>query len=46
MVDVTTASIGVVWYATAGFWVFHVEGFNNAPAWIRAGREEQTYSRF
>ena len=29
-----------------GFVVRHVKRIANAPAWNRAGREEQTYSRF
>ena len=28
------------------FVVRHVKRIHNAPAWNRAGREEQTYSRF
>ena len=43
------ASEGVsaeVWQAPAGFVVRHVKRVSNAPAWNRAGREEQTYSRF
>ena len=28
------------------FVVKHIKRINNAPAWNRAGREEQVYSRF
>jgi hypothetical protein len=28
------------------FVVRHIKRVNNAPAWNRAGREEQVYSRF
>ena len=41
-----TAAIAAVWQAPTGFVVRHVKRVNNAPAWNRAGREEQTYSRF
>lgn len=41
-----TAAIAAVWQAPTGFVVRHVKRINNAPAWNRAGREEQTYSRF
>ena len=41
-----TAAIAAVWQAPAGFVVRHVKRVSNAPAWNRAGREEQTYSRF
>ena len=42
-----TAAIGAVWdNAQGGFVVRHVRRVSNAPAWNRAGREEQTYSRF
>lgn len=42
-----TAAIGAVWdNAQGGFVVRHVRRVSNAPVWNRAGREEQTYSRF
>ena len=41
-----TAAIAAVWQTPTGFVVRHVKRVNNAPAWNRAGREEQTYSRF
>ena len=41
-----TAAIAAVWQAPTGFVVRHVKRVSNAPAWNRAGREEQTYSRF
>ena len=42
-----TAAISAVWDgAQGGFVVKHVRRISNAPAWSRAGREEQTYSRF
>lgn len=41
-----TAAIAAVWQTPTGFVVRHVKRVSNAPAWNRAGREEQTYSRF
>lgn len=41
-----TAAIAAVWQSPSGFVVRHVKRVSNAPAWNRAGREEQTYSRF
>lgn len=41
-----TAAISAVWDGEGGFVVRHVKRIHNAPAWNRAGREEQTYSRF
>ena len=41
-----TAAIAAVWQGPSGFVVRHVKRVSNAPAWNRAGREEQTYSRF
>lgn len=46
VVAAITAAIAAVWQAPTGFVVRHVKRVNNAPAWNRAGREEQTYSRF
>ncbi|MEG2316738.1 MAG: OadG family transporter subunit [Clostridia bacterium] len=41
-----TAAIATVWQGENAFVVRHVRRISNAPAWNRAGREEQTYSRF
>lgn len=41
-----TAAIAMVWDSPNGFQVRHVKRVHNAPAWNRAGREEQAYSRF
>lgn len=41
-----TAAISAVWDGQGGFTVRHVRRIANAPVWNRAGREEQTYSRF
>ncbi len=41
-----TAAIAAVWQGEQGFVVRHVKRVNNAPAWNRAGREDQTYSRY
>ena len=46
MIAAITAAIAAVWQAPTGFVVRHVKRVSNAPAWNRAGREEQTYSRF
>ena len=43
---VSAEVIAAVWQAPTGFVVRHVKRVSNAPAWNRAGREEQTYSRF
>lgn len=40
-----TAAIAAVWQEDTGFVVRHVKRVNNAPAWNRAGRDDQTYSR-
>lgn len=40
-----TAAIAAVWQGDAGFVVRHVRRVHNAPAWNRAGREDQIYSR-
>lgn len=40
-----TAAIAAVWQEDTGFVVRHVKRVSNAPAWNRAGREDQTYSR-
>lgn len=41
-----TAAVASVLGTQTGFAVRHVKRIANAPAWNRAGREEQTYSRF
>lgn len=41
-----TAAVAAVWQGEQGFVVRHIKRVSNAPAWNRAGREEQTYSRF
>lgn len=46
VVAAITAAIASVWEGEQGFVVRHVRRLNNAPVWNRAGREEQTYSRF
>lgn len=46
VVAAITAVIAAVWQSEQGFVVRHIKRINNAPAWNRAGREEQTYSRF
>ena len=40
-----TAAIAAVWQSDTGFVVRHVRRVHNAPAWNRAGREDQVYSR-
>lgn len=46
VVAAITASIAAIWQGENGFVIRHVKRIHNAPAWNRAGREEQTYSRF
>lgn len=41
-----TAAIAAVWESPNGFVVRHVKRVSNAPAWKRAGRDEQTYSHY
>ena len=41
-----TAAVAAVWQGEKGFVVRHVKRIQNAPPWNRAGRQEQTYSRF
>ncbi len=45
LIAAITAAIAAVWQGEKGFVVRHIKRVNNAPAWNRAGREEQTYSR-
>lgn len=46
VIAVITAAIAAVWDGGNSFVVRRVKRVSNAPAWNRAGREEQTYSRF
>jgi sodium pump decarboxylase gamma subunit len=46
LIAVITAAISAVWEnKSSSFTVRHVRRINNASAWQRAGREDQTYSR-
>ena len=40
-----TAAISAVWQEETGFIVRRVRRIHNAPAWNRAGRDDQIYSR-
>ena len=40
------AAIAAIWDGETGFTVRRVRRISNAPAWNRAGRDEQIYSRF
>lgn len=40
-----TAAIAAVWQKDAGFVVRRIRRIHNAPAWNRAGRDDQIYSR-
>ncbi len=40
-----TAAISAVWQENTGFVVRRVRRIHNAPAWNRAGRDDQIYSR-
>ena len=40
-----TAAIAAVWQADTGFVVRRVRRIHTAPAWNRAGRDDQIYSR-
>jgi len=40
-----TAAISAVWQENTGFIVRRVRRIHNAPAWNRAGRDDQIYSR-
>lgn len=44
LIAITTAILSV-WQEESGFVVRHVRRVNNAPAWNRAGRDDQVYSR-
>ncbi len=46
VVAAITAAIAAMWQGETGFVIRHMKRIHNAPAWNRAGREEQTYSRF
>ena len=43
---VIAAAVAAVWKGENGLVIRHVKRIHNAPAWNRAGREEQAYSRF
>lgn len=45
IVAALTAAIAAVWQGDTGFTVRRVRRVHNAPAWNRAGREDQVYSR-
>lgn len=45
VVAAITAAVATVWDKDTGFVVRHVRRVDNAPAWNRAGRDDQTYSR-
>jgi hypothetical protein len=40
-----TAALSAMWEGQGGFVVRQVRRIHNAPAWNRAGRDEQIYSR-
>lgn len=40
-----TAAISAVWQEDTGFIVRRIRRIHNAPAWNRAGRDDQIYSR-
>ena len=46
LIAVITAAITCAMEEGTGFTVRRVRRINNAPAWQKAGREEQIYSRF
>lgn len=46
LIAVISAAIAAVMGENQGFVVRRVRRISNAPAWQRAGREEQVYSRF
>ena len=46
LIAVITAAIACAMEEGTGFTVRRVRRINNAPAWQKAGREEQIYSRF
>lgn len=45
IIAVLTAAIAAVWEGEGGFQVRRVRRIQGSPAWQRAGREEQIYSR-
>ena len=45
VVAAITAAIAAIWDGPKAFRVHHIKRVSNAPAWNRAGREEQIYSR-
>lgn len=46
LIAVITAAVAMMMEEGSAFTVRRVRRVNNAPAWQRAGREEQVYSRF
>ena len=46
LIAVITAAIACMMEEGTGFTVRHVKRVNTAPAWQKAGREEQIYSRY
>ncbi len=45
LIAVLSAAIAAVWDAEQGFVVRRVRRIHTSPAWEKAGREEQVYSR-
>ena len=46
LVAAITAALAIVLEGSDGFRVRRIRRIQNTPAWQRAGREEQIYSRF
>lgn len=46
LIAVITAAVSCMMEEGTSFTVRHVRRISNAPAWQKAGREEQIYSRF
>ncbi len=46
LIAVITAAVSCMMEEGTAFTVRHVRRISNAPAWQKAGREEQIYSRF
>ena len=45
VIAVITAAVSAVWQENTGFIVRRVRRIHSAPAWNRAGRDDQVYSR-
>ena len=45
MIAAITAAVSAVWQEDMGFVVRRVRRIHTAPAWNRAGRDDQIYSR-